>query len=265
MNQRVMIAMAIACNPRLLIADEPTTALDVTIQAQILDLLLQLQEERGMALVLITHDMGVVAETAERVAVMYAGQMVEERKRGDRCSPRRTIRTPPRCSPRCPSATSAARGSPPFRRRRRAPRPAGCLFAPRCAFATDAAGPRRRFCRLPTATSAVTFRSATRRAQRERRADGARWADAGASARACRAAQGRIPECAARRSARSVAAPAVVARDLTRAYEVRRGLLRHPALLHALDGITFAIEPGGRSPWSASRAAESPRWRGSRR
>ncbi|MEX0814076.1 MAG: ABC transporter ATP-binding protein, partial [Dongiaceae bacterium] len=73
MNQRVMIAMAIACNPRLLIADEPTTALDVTIQAQILDLLLALQRERGMALVLITHDMGVVAETAERVMVLYAG------------------------------------------------------------------------------------------------------------------------------------------------------------------------------------------------
>ena len=79
MNQRVMIAMAIACNPKLLIADEPTTALDVTIQAQILDLLLKLQQDTGMALVLITHDMGVVAETARRVDVMYAGQLVEER------------------------------------------------------------------------------------------------------------------------------------------------------------------------------------------
>ena len=79
MNQRVMIAMAIACNPRLLIADEPTTALDVTIQAQILDLLRALQRERGMALVLVTHNMGVVAEMAQRVAVMYAGQVVEER------------------------------------------------------------------------------------------------------------------------------------------------------------------------------------------
>jgi dipeptide transport system ATP-binding protein len=79
MNQRVMIAMAIACNPRLLIADEPTTALDVTIQAQILDLLRQLQRERGMALVLITHNMGVVSEMAQRVAVMYAGQVVEDR------------------------------------------------------------------------------------------------------------------------------------------------------------------------------------------
>jgi dipeptide transport system ATP-binding protein len=78
MNQRVMIAMGIACNPHLLIADEPTTALDVTIQAQILDLLVRLQQERGMALVLITHNMGVVAETAQRVVVMYAGQVVEE-------------------------------------------------------------------------------------------------------------------------------------------------------------------------------------------
>ncbi|AFK54854.1 oligopeptide/dipeptide ABC transporter ATP-binding protein [Tistrella mobilis] len=77
MNQRVVIAMAIACNPRLLIADEPTTALDVTIQAQILDLLLGLQRDRGMALILITHDLAVVAETAKRVAVMYAGQVVE--------------------------------------------------------------------------------------------------------------------------------------------------------------------------------------------
>src|SRR5215213_6840413 len=77
MNQRVMIAMAIACNPKLLIADEPTTALDVTIQAQILDLLLDLQRERGMALILITHDMGVIAETVERVVVQYAGQQVE--------------------------------------------------------------------------------------------------------------------------------------------------------------------------------------------
>src|SRR5436190_1491603 len=78
MNQRVMIAMAISCNPRLLIADEPTTALDVTIEAQILDLLLQLQRDSGMALVLITHNMGVVAETAHRIMVMYAGQIMEE-------------------------------------------------------------------------------------------------------------------------------------------------------------------------------------------
>ena len=78
MRQRVMIAMALACKPKLLIADEPTTALDVTIQAQILELMLDLKEKVGAAIVLITHDLGVVAETAQRVVVMYAGRKVEE-------------------------------------------------------------------------------------------------------------------------------------------------------------------------------------------
>lgn len=78
MRQRVMIAMALACKPRLIIADEPTTALDVTIQAQILDLMRQLKETTGTAILLITHDLGVIAQTAHHVAVMYAGRIVEE-------------------------------------------------------------------------------------------------------------------------------------------------------------------------------------------
>ena len=78
MAQRIMIAMALACEPELLIADEPTTALDVTIQAQILDLMRHLREETGTAIILITHDLGVVAEMCDRVAVMYAGEIVEQ-------------------------------------------------------------------------------------------------------------------------------------------------------------------------------------------
>ena len=77
MRQRVMIAMSLVCNPRLLIADEPTTALDVTIQAQILDLIRKLQAELGMSVLMITHDLGVVAEISHEVAVMYAGKVVE--------------------------------------------------------------------------------------------------------------------------------------------------------------------------------------------
>jgi peptide/nickel transport system ATP-binding protein len=83
MRQRVMIAMALACNPKLLIADEPTTALDVTIQAQILDLMRDLKRRLGSAIMLITHDLGVVAEMAERVVVMYAGRKVEEAPVGE--------------------------------------------------------------------------------------------------------------------------------------------------------------------------------------
>jgi dipeptide transport system ATP-binding protein len=138
MNQRVMIAMAIACNPRLLIADEPTTALDVTIQAQILDLLLSLQRERGMSLVLITHNMGVVAETATRVMVMYAGQVMEEQSAAALFA-----------SPQHPY-TAALLAALPERSAGDRPlatipgvvpglydRPQGCLFSPRCLYATD--------------------------------------------------------------------------------------------------------------------------------
>ncbi|WP_137156411.1 ABC transporter ATP-binding protein [Rhizobium sp. FKL33] len=138
MSQRVMIAMALACNPKLLIADEPTTALDVTIQAQILDLLVRLQEEEGMALVLITHDMGVVAETAHRVQVQYAGQKVEEQPVIDLFAdphhpytaallsalPERAV-----AGGRLPSIAGVVPGAH--------DRPTGCLFSPRCKFATD--------------------------------------------------------------------------------------------------------------------------------
>src|SRR5256884_4157149 len=136
MAQRVMIAMAIACNPRLLIADEPTTALDVTVQAQVLELLLRLQRERGMALLLITHDLAVVAETARRVFVMYAGQVVET-------GPLPAIFEAP-AHPYTQALLTALPENNRDRARLQAipgvvpgahDRPTGCLLSPRCRYA----------------------------------------------------------------------------------------------------------------------------------
>ncbi len=141
MRQRVMIAMALSCNPKLLIADEPTTALDVTIQAQILDLLIEMKSRLGMAVMLITHAMGVVAETAQRVVVMYAGKVVEEAPVGELFA-----------RPRHPYTQGLIRSIPRLDRADRKTRletisgvvpslldPApGCRFAPRCRFAMTA-------------------------------------------------------------------------------------------------------------------------------
>ena len=133
MRQRIMIAMALCCHPRLLIADEPTTALDVTIQAQILDLLRHLKKQLSMAVLLITHDLGVVAETAERVVVMYAGKVVEE-------APVRTLFH----TPRHPYTEGLLRSIPRLDERRESlpviegmvpnllDLPSGCRFHPRC-------------------------------------------------------------------------------------------------------------------------------------
>jgi dipeptide transport system ATP-binding protein len=136
MNQRVMIAMALACNPKLLIADEPTTALDVTIQAQILNLLLSLQRERGMALVLITHNMGVVAQIAHRVAVMYSGQVMETNATdalfADPQHPYTAALMAARPESRLGDRLATIPGVVPSL----AERPEGCLFAPRCKYAT---------------------------------------------------------------------------------------------------------------------------------
>ena len=138
MSQRVMIAMALACRPKLLIADEPTTALDVTIQAQILELLMRLKRDNGMGLVLITHDMGVVAETADRVIVLYAGQEMEVNATRNLFA-----------DPHHPYTAALLAALPERATGRRLPaipgvvpgqfdRPRGCSFSPRCAFVFDA-------------------------------------------------------------------------------------------------------------------------------
>ena len=145
MRQRAMIAMALACNPKVLIADEPTTALDVTIQAQILDIILDLQLKLGTAVILITHDLGVVAETAQRVIVMYAGRKVEE-------APVEELFARPQhpythglmgSIPRLPSLRGEVANA--VERLQEIPGtvpalanlPPGCVFAPRCAHAED--------------------------------------------------------------------------------------------------------------------------------
>lgn len=138
MRQRVMIAMALACNPELLIADEPTTALDVTIQAQILELIRELQNEKGMAVWMITHDLGVIAETCSRVIVMYAGQIVEEGCVDD------ILKNPLHpyttglieCIPKLGESRdrlSTIPGQPP----NLAKLPQGCVFAERCNFVSS--------------------------------------------------------------------------------------------------------------------------------
>ena len=142
MRQRVMIAIALACNPKLLIADEPTTALDVTIQAQILDLMGELKERLGMAVMLITHAMGVVAETAQRVIVMYAGKVVEEAPVGELFAHPRHPYTQGliRSIPRIDLAAThkmrleAIAGTVP----QLLDPPEGCRFAPRCRHAQAA-------------------------------------------------------------------------------------------------------------------------------
>ena len=143
MRQRVMIAIAIACRPKLLLADEPTTALDVTIQDQILALLAELQDEFGMAMILVSHDLGVVAQNCDSVAVMYAGHVVEDAPAADalpRAAPPVHGRA---CSRRCPSIRER-RHARPARRRSAASRPTsrGCRAAarsgPAAASARDA-------------------------------------------------------------------------------------------------------------------------------
>jgi oligopeptide transport system ATP-binding protein len=137
MRQRTMIAMALACEPRLIIADEPTTALDVTVQAQILDLLKELTRETGAALILITHDLGVVARYADAVAVMYGGRIVEQASAGQLYArprhpyTRGLLASIPRLDGTAGQRLVPITGQPPDLARL----PAGCAFAPRCDLA----------------------------------------------------------------------------------------------------------------------------------
>lgn len=171
MRQRAMIAMAISLNPKLVIADEPTTALDATVQAQILDLLLRLQQESGTALLMITHDLGVVADIADDVMVMYAGRAAEKATKRDifyqphHPYTKGLLESIPRSSAARTDRLQPITGQPPSLIRL----PPGCAFHPRCAYVMDRcladqpelipvgdAGEHRSACWLPTAATGLT-------------------------------------------------------------------------------------------------------------
>jgi len=234
MKQRVMIAMALACDPELLIADEPTTALDVTIQAQVLDVLRELQKARGMALMLITHDLGVVAEMAHRVAVMYAGEIVET-------APREAFFARPahpysqKLFDSLPSrgkrgaSLSVIRGSVPALTREFT----GCRFADRCDSAWD-------LCRTSTPDIHDVGNGQTARchlyAPGMEKAEGER-----------RKAEGKAEagEESTHRSPFTIHAPLLEVRDLKVHFPIHKGVLKRVvAHVKAVDGVSLTIEAG---------------------
>ena len=226
MRQRVMIAMALACNPRLLIADEPTTALDVTIQAQILDLMRDLKTRLGSAILLITHDLGVVAEMAQRIVVMYAGRKVEEAAVRDLFArplhpyTRGLLGAVPRLgSSLDPAASGRLVEIPGQVPSLRAPI-VGCAFAGRCPDVTDRSprpARRRRPATSPPATTPNA--SAPRRSSRDRVAHD--------------------------KVRRMKTPPLLEANALRKHFPLRGGLFgRSRGVVHAVDGVTFTVDRG---------------------
>jgi peptide/nickel transport system ATP-binding protein len=267
MRQRVMIAMALACDPRLLIADEPTTALDVTIQAQILALLRRLQEELEMALILITHDMGVVAEMCDRVVVMYAGQVVEEGPVDDLFH-----------DPRNPYTEGLLRSIPHLGRRDAelavipglvpppTAWPAGCRFGERCPYAWGRCAEPPPLHPLEEGRASrcwLESEPARREAARAQgtgfltgaEAVGAEPAPAAtAPAAMAPTATAPVPTASASPPApaatsggsRGVALPILQVRDLKTHFPVRGGILRPGSggVVRAVDGVSFDLLPG---------------------
>ncbi len=226
MRQRAMIAMALACEPKLLIADEPTTALDVTIQAQVLDLMRSLQEQLGMAVLFVTHDLGVVADICDRVVVMYAGQVVEDATAVTLFG-----------RPRHPYADALLASMPQLGStgthlhviRGQVPTPGrfpeGCRFEPRCEHAAEACG----------ASPVALVASEAGGRVRCIRADelplrGSRWADAVA---------------ASSRPATSGAAPLLELRGLTKSFPVKSGMLKRViGQVRAVAGVDLTVHQG---------------------
>ena len=230
MRQRVMIAIALACGPRLLIADEPTTALDVTIQAQILALMKDLTERLGIALILITHNLGIVARYANRLLVMYAGQVVEQ-------GPAEVLFATPRhlytrgllsCVPSLHSALGQRLveipGTPP----QLSDLPPGCRFAPRCPH-------RSPVCDQPTPLRSTGLGSMSACAR----------ADDLSAGRIDWVAAQPLPQATPREQLdRAHEGPLLEVRQLSREFLVRRSRLDKPRVVSAVDGVSFAVSPG---------------------
>ena len=239
MNQRVMIAMAISCNPRLLIADEPTTALDVTIQAQILDLLRNLQKERGMALVLITHNMGVVGEMARRVAVMYAGQVMEQQPVAQLFAAR-SIPTPKPCCRPLPERARPAHAWRPF--------PAWC---PACSTGRPAA------CSPRAAPTPPRIHGGAARTAPLAGRPGALPLPAGRSAAPKATMHAMTPPVPIEVTGDMTVV--VEAKNLRQVYKIRRGFCARPRICRRWAACPSRSRPARRWPWSANPAAASPR------
>ncbi len=246
MRQRVMIAMALSCEPRLLIADEPTTALDVTIQAQILALLADLKDRLGMAMLLITHDMGVIAGHADRVQVMYAGRMVEATDTGRLFAhmhhpyTRALLASIPRLSQDGSHRLLSIGGIPPDL----SEPPAGCRFAPRCSRASDKC---RAYEPPLTGQSAAHLFSCWHPVDGPAVLDGPggltardRPGPEGAADTASPAGQGGTSPGAA-------GAPLLELRDLVKEFPVTSGaiLQRKVGIVHAVSGVSFTVTAGG--------------------
>jgi peptide/nickel transport system ATP-binding protein len=240
LRQRVMIAMALSCEPKLLIADEPTTALDVTIQAQILALLLDLKDRLGMAMLLITHDMGVIAGHADRVQVMYAGRMVEATDTGRLFAHMRhpytqaLLASIPRLNQDSTQRLLSIGGLPPDL----ADPPAGCRFAPRCSRATDK-------CRAHEPP--LTGETAQHLFSCWHPVDGPAIAAAPDGLTARDRPAGHRPDGPDLQDAVLPGAPLLEVRDLVKEFPVTSGaiLQRKVGAVHAVSGVSFTVTAGG--------------------